>query len=72
MRDADFREQVAAITAPTLIICGTADAVTTPLDGAFLQERIRGAGRVELHAAHLSNVEAGELFNRYVLGFLRA
>ena len=72
VRDADFREQVASIVAPTLIVCGTADAVTTPEHGRFIQERIRGAERVELHAAHLSNVEAGELFTRRVLDFLCA
>ncbi|VXC12714.1 3-oxoadipate enol-lactonase 2 [Pseudomonas sp. 8AS] len=72
VRDGDFREQVAAITAPTLIVCGTADAVTTPEHGRFLQECIRGAELVEFHAAHLSNVEAGERFGRRVLDFLRA
>lgn len=72
VRDADFREQVAVITAPTLIVCGTADAVTTPEHGRFLQERICGAELAEFHAAHLSNVEAGERFSRSVLGFLSA
>lgn len=72
VRDADFREQVASIVAPTLIVCGTADAVTTPEHGRFMQERIRGAERVEFHAAHLSNVETGELFTRRVLDFLCA
>lgn len=72
VRDADFREQVANIKAPTLIVCGTADAVTTPEHGRFIQERIRGAELVEFHAAHLSNVEAGELFTRRVLDFLCA
>jgi 3-oxoadipate enol-lactonase len=72
VRDADFREQVASITAPTLIVCGSADVVTTPEDGRFMQERIRGAELVEFHAAHLSNVEAGQLFTRRVLDFLSA
>ena len=72
VRDADFREQLASIKAPTLIVCGTADAVTTPEHGRFIQERIRGAELVEFHAAHLSNVESGELFTRRVLDFLCA
>lgn len=72
VRDADFREQIANIKAPTLIVCGTADVVTTPEHGRFMQERIRGAELVEFHAAHLSNVEAGELFTRRVLNFLTA
>jgi len=72
VRDADFREQVAGIVAPTLIVCGTADGVTTPEHGRFMQERIHAAELVELHAAHLSNVEASEFFTRRVLDFLTA
>ena len=72
VRDADFRQQLAAIKVPTLIVCGTADAVTTPEHGRFLQQHIAGAQLVELPAAHLSNVEAGDVFTREVLGFLQA
>ena len=72
VRDADFRDQVVGIVVPTLIVCGTADVVTTPEHGRFMQERIRGAELVEFYAAHLSNVEAGELFTRRVLDFLSA
>ena len=71
VRDADYREQIASITAPTLIVCGTGDAVTTPEHGRFMQERIRGAELVEFDAAHLSNVQAGELFTGRVLSFLQ-
>ncbi|MNE65742.1 3-oxoadipate enol-lactonase 2 [compost metagenome] len=56
---------------PTLIVCGTADPVTTPADGRFLQQRIAGAQLLELPAAHLSNVEAGAAFTRAVVDFLR-
>lgn len=55
-----------------LIVCGTQDAVTTVEDGRYMAERIREAQRVMLHAAHLSNVEAGAQFTRRVLDFLRA
>ncbi|MGG5870770.1 3-oxoadipate enol-lactonase [Pseudomonas peli] len=72
VRDANFRDEVASIKAATLIVCGTADVVTTPEHGRFMQERIRGAELVEFHAAHLSNVEAGEQFTRRVLDFLTA
>lgn len=72
VRDADFREQVASISAPTLIVCGTGDAVTTPEHGRFMQARIAGAELVEFDAAHLSNVQAGELFTQRVLSFLQA
>lgn len=68
---ADFREQLGAIKVPTLIVCGTADAVTTPEHGRFMQQHIAGAQLVELHAAHLSNVEAGEAFTQAVVDFLQ-
>ena len=55
-----------------MIVCGTQDAVTTVQDGRYRAERIRGAQRVMLHAAHLSNVEAAAQFTRHVLDFLRA
>jgi 3-oxoadipate enol-lactonase len=71
VRDADFRQQLAAIKLPTLIVCGTADAVTTPEHGRFMQQHIAAAQLVELHAAHLSNVEAGAAFTRAVVDFLR-
>lgn len=70
VRDADFREQLGAIQAPTLIVCGSADPVTTPADGQFMAAGIADSKLIELHAAHLSNVEAGELFSRAVLEFL--
>ena len=72
VRDADYRDEIAAITSPTLIVCGTADGVTTPEHGRFMQQQIAGAELVEFHAAHLSNVESGELFTRRVLDFLCA
>ena len=71
VRDADFREQLGAIKAPTLIVCGTADAVTTPEHGRFMQQHIAGAQLLELHAAHLSNVEAGAAFTQALLDFLQ-
>ncbi|MCV4283161.1 3-oxoadipate enol-lactonase [Pseudomonas capsici] len=70
VRDADFRDRIASIDLPVLVVCGTQDAVTTPADGRFMIERIQGAQMIELHAAHLSNVEAGESFTRPVLAFL--
>jgi 3-oxoadipate enol-lactonase len=71
VRDADYREQLGAIRAPTLIVAGSADPVTTVADGRFMAERISGARLLALHAAHLSNVEAGEAFTRPVLDFLK-
>lgn len=70
VRDADFREQVASIQVPLLIIAGSEDAVTTPADAHFIEDKVSGARYAEFHAAHLSNVEAGELFSRQVVDFL--
>lgn len=72
VRDADYREQIASITLPVLVVCGTQDAVTTPEHGRFMCERIKGAQQVDLHAAHLSSVEAGAAFSEPVLAFLTA
>lgn len=72
VRDADFREQIASISVPMLIVCGTGDPVTTPADGHFMLERIPGSQLIELEGAHLSSVEAGDAFARPVLAFLTA
>ncbi|MDU8358705.1 3-oxoadipate enol-lactonase [Pseudomonas syringae group sp. J309-1] len=72
LRDADFREQISAITLPVLVVCGTQDAVTTPADGRFLTEHIAGAEYAEFHAAHLSSIEAGSEFGERVVTFLKA
>ncbi|MBC9249404.1 3-oxoadipate enol-lactonase [Pseudomonas alcaligenes] len=72
VRDADYREQLGAIRAPTLVICGSFDPVTTSEHGRFLQAGIAGAELVELPAAHLSNVQAAAAFSRAVLAFLGA
>ncbi|ANF27376.1 3-oxoadipate enol-lactonase [Stutzerimonas stutzeri] len=70
VRDADYREQLAAIKVPTLVVCGSKDPVTTPEHGRFIQANVAGARLIELNAAHLSNVEAGDAFTRPVMAFL--
>jgi 3-oxoadipate enol-lactonase len=70
VRDMDQRCALAAISASTLVICGSADVATTPEHLRFIGERIPGARLTELPAAHLSNIEAAEAFNRAVLDFL--
>ena len=72
IRDADFRASLSAIVAPTLVLTGTRDPVTTPEDGRFLAGNIPDASYVELAAAHLSNVEAAAAFNAALLDFLHA
>jgi len=70
VRDADFREQIAAVRLPVLVICGAQDPVTTVADGDFLVNAIKGAKGVVLSAAHLSNMEASQAFTAAVVDFL--
>jgi 3-oxoadipate enol-lactonase len=72
VRDADFRQTLGAVQVPTQIIAGAHDPATPPADGRWLSEQIRGAKFAELPAAHLSNIEAREDFNREVLAFLKS
>ena len=70
LRDADLRDSIASITAPTLVITGHHD-VSTPSDsGRALVDAIPGACHVELDAAHLSNIEQAGAFTTAVLNFL--
>ena len=70
VRDMDYREEVKRISTPTLVIFGTEDPVTTPSDARFLVDCIAGAKTLELHAAHLANIEAADAFSRGVVDFL--
>jgi len=70
VRDLDFRDDLARIGVPTLVIAGAHDASTTAADGRFLAHHIPGARYVELDAAHISNVEAPAAFDDAVLSFL--
>jgi 3-oxoadipate enol-lactonase len=68
---ADLRAEVAAITAPMLVIAGESDPVTTVADADFLQQQIAGAQRAVLAASHLSNIEAADAFNQALVTFIR-
>ncbi|MGA9931670.1 MAG: 3-oxoadipate enol-lactonase [Terriglobales bacterium] len=70
IRDIDQREAVAQIKSPTLVIYGRSDPVTPTSDAQFLADRIRGAVKVELAAAHLSNVEQADAFTESLSSFL--
>ncbi len=71
VRDADFRLKLGGVQVATLVIAGTHDPATPPADGRALSELIRGGKYTELPAAHLSNIEARDDFNREVLAFLK-
>jgi len=70
LREADFREAIAEIRTPTLVISGTHDLATTPQDGRFIAERVPAARFVKLDAAHMSNVEQPEKFTEELSSFL--
>ena len=70
IRDMDQRDTVGRIKTPTLIIYGAQDPVTPPGDAEFLNERIHGSVKVELNAAHLSNVKQPDAFTEAVSYFL--
>jgi 3-oxoadipate enol-lactonase len=70
IRDMDQSATVAQITTPTLIVYGAHDPVTPAADAEFLQARIRGSLKVELSAAHLSNVEQSDAFTKALSSFL--
>ena len=70
LRDADVGDEIHHITAATLVVTGTHDAVTPPAAGELICERIAGARQLALDAAHLSNVEQAEAFTSGALDFL--
>jgi 3-oxoadipate enol-lactonase len=70
VRDMDQRQGLATIQVPCLVLAGTHDSSTTPADAQFLAQNIPGAQYAEVSAAHLSNIEARDDFNRHVLQFL--
>lgn len=67
---ADLRGAIHAITAPTLVIAGAADPVTTVADAEALRSAIPGAIVAALPASHISNVEAPAAFTQVLLHFL--
>ena len=72
LRDADLRDRISNLTAPTLLVASSEDAATPPEGLEFIRERVNGATLVTLDSAHLSNVECAEEFTVAVLDFLKA
>ena len=69
---ADLTPDLQRIAAPTLVIAGADDAVTTVADAQALAGAIKGAALASLPASHLSNVEAPDRFSDAVASFLLA
>lgn len=70
IRDMDQRESIRGITNPVLVIVGKSDPATPPTMGGLIADHIKGARILALDAAHLSNIEASNAFNRALLSFL--
>lgn len=70
VRDGDLSDAVKGIAVPTLVVCGTQDAVTTPAHARFLAGNIPGAKYLELDGSHLCNIEDASRFNSEVRSFL--
>jgi 3-oxoadipate enol-lactonase len=71
IRDMDLRPFAICNQLPTLVIAGSQDPATPLEHSAFLVDRAANARLEIVPAAHLSNVEAPEVFASLVLGFLR-
>jgi 3-oxoadipate enol-lactonase len=70
VRDMDQRHLLGRIHAPTLVITGSDDVSTPPVDGRFIAEHIQGARYVELPTTHLSNIQAAPAFTQALVHFL--
>jgi 3-oxoadipate enol-lactonase len=71
LREADLREEISQIATRTLVVTGRHDQATPPALGDLICSRVSGARRLDLDAAHLSNVEQVDAFTAGVLDFLR-
>ncbi len=70
IRDMDQREDIRAITLPTLVISGSKDPATPPGMSEEIVGHVGHARMVSLEAAHLSNIEQPDGFNEALLAFL--
>jgi 3-oxoadipate enol-lactonase len=67
----DLTDRIGAITLPTLVIVGEDDPGTPVAASETIQRQIKGSELVVLKsAAHLSNMEQPEAFNRALTAFL--
>ncbi len=71
VRDADLRRTIRLIEAPTLVITGRDDTVTSARHGAEIAAAIPGARLLTLPTVHLSNIERRQEYLDAVLHFLR-
>jgi pimeloyl-ACP methyl ester carboxylesterase len=72
VRDADLQQTLRMVRVPCLVLAGTHDSSIPVADARLVAEKIPSAQYTEVPAAHLSNIEARNDFNRHVLQFLLA
>ena len=69
----DSTDLLSMIKVPTLVICGTEDAITPAAEARQWSSKIAGAQYVEIPGAgHLANLERPEHFNQAVSQWLKA
>jgi pimeloyl-ACP methyl ester carboxylesterase len=68
----DYSDTLSRINVPTLIIVGREDPIRPVADAQFMHDRIRNS-RLEIieDAAHMTNMEQPEVFNRSLHDFLK-
>jgi 3-oxoadipate enol-lactonase len=72
LRDADLRDEVGEILAPSLILVGDQDASTPISDAGWLHDAIDGSRLLTIEGAgHLCSVERRDTFDEIVPRFLR-
>jgi len=72
LADWDFREELASISVPTLVVAGSEDEATPAPETDLIGERIPDASRIVLDgAAHLANLESPAEFLDAVLPHVR-
>lgn len=69
---ADFREDIAGISIPLLVIAGKQDPVTTVVDAQFIVDKVAHSQLVEVNASHISNIEQSAAFNNALIEFIGA
>jgi 3-oxoadipate enol-lactonase len=72
IRDMDLRDLLPRISVPVLVIAGSQDQSTSVAMGEQIVSGVPGARLAILEAAHLSNIEQADEFNRLVLKFFEA
>jgi len=70
LRDADLRDRLGKIRAPTLVIAGAEDPAATVDQAEEIRDSIPEARLVVIEAAHLANIEQPEAVTQEILEHL--